>query len=61
MVLEKTLEIPLDSTETKPVNRKGNHPLIFIARTDVEAEAPILWPLNAKSRVTGKYLDAGKD
>ena len=61
MVLEKTLEIPLDSTETKLVNCKGNQPLIFIARTDVEAEAPIVWPLNAKSRLIGQYLDAGKD
>ena len=49
VVLEKTLEIPLSSVEIKPVSRKGNQPLIFIARTDVEAEDSILWPLNAKS------------
>ena len=44
MVLEKTLEIPLDCREIKPVNPKRNEPLIFIGRTDAEAEAPILWP-----------------
>ena len=61
VVLEKTLEIPLSSVEIKPVSRKGNQPLIFIARTDVEAEDSILWPLNAKSQLIGKHLDAGKD
>ena len=48
MVLEKTLECPLDSKEIKPVNPKGNHPRIFIGRTDAEAEAPVLWPPDAK-------------
>ena len=59
MVLEKTLESPLDSRETKPVNPKGNQPCIFIRRTD--AEAPILWPPDAKSQLVGKDPDAGKD
>ena len=59
MELEKTLEIPLDSKEITPVNPKGNQPRIFIGRTD--AEAPILWPPNVKSRLIGKDSDAGKD
>ena len=59
--LEKTLESPLDRKETKPVNPKGNKSWIFIGRTDAEAEAPIFWPPDAKSRLTGKDLDAGKD
>ena len=49
MVLEKTLDSPLDCEEMKPVNPKGNQPRIFIGRTDAEAEAPILWPFDAKS------------
>ena len=53
VVLEKTLESPLDS-KIKPVNRKGNQSWIFIGRTDAEAEAPILWPPDAKSRLIGK-------
>ena len=61
MVLEKTLESPLDSKEIKPVNPKGNQPRIFIGRTDGEVEAPIFWPSDVKSQITGKYLDAGKD
>ena len=61
MVLEKTLESPLDRKEIKPVNPKGNQPRIFIGRTDVEAEAPILWPLDVKSRLTGKDPDGGED
>ena len=61
MVLEKTLESPLDCKEIKPVNPKGNQPWIFIGRTDVEAEALILWPPDAKSWLTGKDPDAGKD
>ena len=59
MLLEKTLESPLDCKEIKPVNSKGNQPLICIQRT--EAEAPILWPPDAKSRLIGKDPDAGKD
>ena len=58
-VLEKTLENPLDSEDMKPVNPKGNQPWIFIGRT--EAEALILWPPDAKSPLTGKDPDAGKD
>ena len=61
VVLEKTIESPLDCKEIKPVNRKGNQSWIFIGRTDAEAEAPILWPPNAKSWLTGKDPDAGKD
>ena len=47
-MLEKTLESPLDGKEIKPVNSKGNQSCIFIGRTDAEAEAPILWPPDAK-------------
>ena len=54
-----TLESPLDCQEIKPVNPKGNQPWIFIGRTD--AEAPILWPPDAQSQLTGKDPDAGKD
>ena len=61
MVLEKTLEGPLDFKESKPVNPKGNQPWIFIGRTDTEAEAPILWPPDAKGWLIGKDPDAGKD
>ena len=60
MVLEKTLESPLDC-KIKPVNLKGNKSWIFIGRTDAEAEAPILWPPDAKNRLVGKDPDAGKD
>ena len=58
--LEKTLESTLESKETKPVNPKGNKPWVFIGRTDAEAEAPILWPPDTKSQLTGKDHDAGK-
>ena len=61
VVLEKTLESPLDCKEIKPVNPKGNQPWIFIRETDVEAEALILWPPGAKSWLIGKDSDAGKD
>ena len=61
VVLEKTLESPLDYKEIKPVSSKGNHSWIFIGDTDAEAEAPILWPPDSKSRLTGKDPDAGKD
>ena len=61
MVLEKTLESPVDCKEIKPVNLKGNQPGIFLGRTDAEAEAPILWPPDVKNRLTGKDPDAGKD
>ena len=61
VVLEKTLESPLDSKETQPVNPKGNQSWIVIGRTDAEAEAPILWPPDAKNWLIGKYPDAEKD
>ena len=61
MVLEKTLESLLDCKEVKPVNPKGKQSWIFIRRTDAEAKAPILWPPDMKSQLTGKFLDAGKD
>ena len=60
-VLEKTLESPLDCKEIQPVHPKGNQPWIFIGRTDAETEAPILWPLVAKSRLFGKDPNAGQD
>ena len=60
-VVLKTLESPLDCMEIKPVNPIGNQPWIFIRRTDAEAEAPILWPPDAKSRLIWKDPDAGKD
>ena len=61
VVLEKTLESPLDSKEIKPVNPKGNQPWICIGRTDAEAEAPIVWPPDAKSWLIGRDPYAGKD
>ena len=61
VVLEKTLESPLDCMEIKSVNLKVNKPWIFTGRTNAEAEAPILWPPDGKSRLIGKDLDAGKD
>ena len=60
VVLEKILW-SLDSKEIKPVHPKGNQSWIFIGRTDAEAEAPVLWLPDAKSQLTGKDLDAGKD
>ena len=59
MALEKTLESPLDCKEIQPVHPKGDHSWVFIGRTD--AEAPILWPPDAKNRLIGKNRDAGKD
>ena len=60
-MLEKTLESPLDCKEIQPVHHKGNHSLIFIGRTDAEAEAPILWPPDAKNWLIGRDPDARKD
>ena len=60
MGLKKTLESPLDSKETKPVNPKGNQSEIFIGRTDAEAEASILWPPDVKNGLIGKDLILGK-
>ena len=61
VVLEKTLESPLDSKEIQPIHPKGNQPWIFIGRTDVEAETPIHWLPDAKSWLIWKDPDAGKD
>ena len=61
VVLEKTLESPVDSKEIKPANAKGNQPRILIGRTDAETEAPVLWPPDAKSQLIGKDFDAGRD
>ena len=61
VVLKKTLEGSSNSKKMKPVNPKGNQPWIFTGRTDAEAEAPILWPPDVKSRPIGKDSDAGKD
>ena len=61
VVLEKTLESPLDYKEIQPVHPKGDQSWVFIGRTDVEAETPILWSPDVKSWFTGKDTDAGKD
>ena len=61
VVLEKTLESPLDCKEIQPVQPKDNQSWIFIGRTDAETEAPILWPHDAKNWLIGKDPDAGKD
>ena len=61
VVLEKTLENPLDCKEIKLVSPKENQPWIFIGRADAEAEAPLRWPPDAKRWLTGKDPDAGKD
>ena len=60
VVLEKTLESPLDSKKIQPVHPKGNRSWILIGRTDVEAETPILWPPNMKNWLIGKDPDARK-
>ena len=60
IVLEKSLESPLDCKDIKPVDPKGNQPWVFIGRTDAEGEGPIVWPPDMKSQLTGKDLDAGK-
>ena len=61
VVLEKTLESPLECKEIQPVHPKGDQSWVFIGRTDAEAETPILWPPHAKSWLTGKDPDAGRD
>ena len=61
VVLEKTLESPLDCKEIQPVHPKWNQSWIFIARTDLEAETPILWPPDSKNWLIGKDPDAGND
>ena len=61
MVLEKTLQNPLDCKEIQPVHPKGNQSCVFIGRTDVEAETPIIWTPDSKNSLTGKRPDAGID
>ena len=61
VVLEQTLESPLDCKEIQPVHSEGDQSWVFIGRTDVEAETPILWPPDAKNRLTQKDSDAGND
>ena len=61
MVLEKTLESPLDCKEIRPVHSKGGQSWVFIGKTDAEAETPVLWPPDAKSRLIGKDPNAGRD
>ena len=61
MVLEKTLESPLDYKEIQPVHPKGNQSWVFIGRSHTEAETPVLWPPHAESLLSGKDSDAGRD
>ena len=61
VVMEKTLESPLDSKEIQPVHPQGDQSWVFIGRTDAEAETPVLWPPHAKSWLIGKDPDAGRD
>ena len=61
MVLEKTLESPLNCKEIQPVHSEGDQPWVFIGRTDVKPETPVLWPSHVKSCLTGKDSDAGRD
>ena len=61
VVLEKTFETPLDSKEMQPVHPKGDQSWVFMGRTDVEAETPVLWPPDAKSWLISKDPTAGKD
>ena len=61
MVLEKTLESPLDCKEIQPVHPEGDQSWVFTGRTDAEAETPVLWLPHAKSRLIGKHSDAGRD
>ena len=61
VVLEKTLKSPLDCKEIQPVHSEGDQPWDFFGRNDAQAEAPVLWPPDAKSQLIGKYPDAGKD
>ena len=61
MVLEKTVESPLDCKEIQPVHSEGDQSWVFFGRNDAEAETPVLWPPDAKSRLIGKDPDAGRD
>ena len=60
MVLEKTLESPLDCKEIQPVHSEGDQPSVFFGRNDAKAETPVLWPCDVKSQIIGKDPDAGK-
>ena len=60
MVLEKTLESPLDCKEIQPVHSKGDQPWVLFGRNDAKAETPVLWPPHTKSRLIGKDSDAGR-
>ena len=61
MVLEKTLESPLDCKEIQPVHPKGDQPWVFFGRNNAKAETPVLWPPNVKSCLIGKDSDAGRN
>ena len=61
MVLEKTLESPLDSKEIQPVHSEGDQSRVFFGRNDAKAETPVLWPPHAKRCLIGKDSDAGRD
>ena len=61
MVLEKTLESPLDCKEIQPVHSEGDQPWVFFGKNDAEAETPVVWPPDAKNELIGKDPDAGKD
>jgi len=61
VVLEKTLESPLDCKEVQPVHSEGDQPWDFFGRNDAKAETPVIWPLHAKSWLIGKDSDAGRD
>ena len=61
MVLERTLESPLDSKEIQPVHSEGDQPWDFFGGNDAKAETPVLWPPHAKSSLIGKYSGAGRD
>ena len=61
MVLEKTLESPLDCKDIQPVHSTGDQSWVFIGRSDAKAEIPVLWPPHVKSRLIGKDSDAGRD
>ena len=61
MVLEKTLESPLDCKEIQPVHSEGDQSWVFFERNNAKAETPVLWPLHEKNWITGKDSDAGRD
>ena len=61
MVLEKTLESPLEYKEIQPVHPKGDQPRVFFGRNDAKAKTPVLWPPHTKSLLIGKVSDAGRD